>query len=295
MILQDPIHIDREETHEMKKLSETVEPGYLTGTEEHIYWNSVWAADRPGFSKGSFNVSDRSNLGEFEERSKISPEASGRGFSNKDSEQIAGSLQEAVLSGRETDHLDTMIFPKTFPDQQQKDEISIPQWQPSLPLESWTTGENETSIETPQSSESMFTKDQQINIACVQKFAEQTSFIGEPTSEMKDAEALRPTEPTLAQEELDHIAYIQRLAEETSLAVQPLSRPAPHSVVVDEQRRTSLDVEEADIPRYAAELESEEQSEPTSGADQGVVSEAGSPALLYERESPLPEREEKPS
>ncbi|XGW25392.1 hypothetical protein V3C99_006655, partial [Haemonchus contortus] len=153
--------------------------------------------------------------------------------------------------------------------------------------------------EAPRPSEPTLTQEELDHIAYIQKLAEETSFAAEPlaqpTSEVKDAEAPRPSEPTLTQEELDHIAYIQRLAEETSLAVQPPPRPAPPSAILDEQRRASHDVEEADIPRYAAELESEEESEPTSGADQGVISDTGSPPLLYERESPLLDREEKPS
>uniref|UniRef100_A0A7I4YQ61 DNA translocase FtsK n=1 Tax=Haemonchus contortus TaxID=6289 RepID=A0A7I4YQ61_HAECO len=153
--------------------------------------------------------------------------------------------------------------------------------------------------EAPRPSEPTLTQEELDHIAYIQRLAEETSFAAEPlaqpTSEVKDAEAPRPSEPTLTQEELDHIAYIQRLAEETSLAVQPPPRPAPPSAIVDEQRRASHDVEEADIPRYAAELESEEESEPTSGADQGVISDTGSPPLLYERESPLLDREEKPS
>nr|CDJ86707.1 Dvir\GJ11255-PA [Haemonchus contortus] len=152
--------------------------------------------------------------------------------------------------------------------------------------------------EAPGPSEPTLTQEELDHIAYIQRLAEETSFAAEPlaqpTSEVKDAEAPRPSEPTLTQEELDHIAYIQRLAEETSLAVQPPPRPAPPSAILDEQRVISEENDE--FLRSAVDFVSEEESEPTSGADSEIPSDTGSRPTEYERASLLlDEKERHPS
>ncbi|KAJ1362959.1 hypothetical protein KIN20_022697 [Parelaphostrongylus tenuis] len=105
-------------------------------------------------------------------------------------------------------------------------------------------------------------------------------------------------EHLLTQEELDHIARIQRLAEET-LEMKPVGAPKISSV---ESLREDIASRKADelpsssvlaFPSFnltSEQEESKEESEPTSGADQGTTSEVESLSeehVLYERLSPV--------
>ncbi|KAJ1362962.1 hypothetical protein KIN20_022700 [Parelaphostrongylus tenuis] len=105
-------------------------------------------------------------------------------------------------------------------------------------------------------------------------------------------------EHLLTQEELDHIAQIQRLAEET-LEVKNVAAPKSSSV---ESLRGDIASRKADelpsssmqaFPSFnlaSEQEESKEESEPTSGADQGTSSEVESPTeehVLFERSSPV--------
>ncbi|KAJ1362961.1 hypothetical protein KIN20_022699 [Parelaphostrongylus tenuis] len=105
-------------------------------------------------------------------------------------------------------------------------------------------------------------------------------------------------EHLLTQEELDHIAQIQRLAEET-LEVKNVAAPKSSSV---ESLRGDIASGKADeLPSSSVQAfpsfnltseqeESKEESELTSGADQGTSSEVESPTeehALYERTSPM--------
>ncbi|KAK6035859.1 apopolysialoglycoprotein [Cooperia oncophora] len=169
---------------------------------------------------------------------------------------------------------------------------------PSRPLPSWSAEEIDIAVskaaEVP--SEPMLTQEELDHIAYIQRLAEETSFAAEPSPQptlAAEGTGAMDQGGELTQEELDHIAYIQRLAEESSLTFQP----APQPTAVEELRKDLFSAEDTDLPRYAAELESEESreaSEATSGADQDLPSDAGSPLPLYERTSPQLEEQEQP-
>ncbi|KAJ1356228.1 hypothetical protein KIN20_013904 [Parelaphostrongylus tenuis] len=102
----------------------------------------------------------------------------------------------------------------------------------------------------------------------------------------------------LSQEELDHIAWIQRLAGETTEA-RPIEAPPSASVEnfnIDVAIRKEGEVSPSSVQVLPSvnvileRVESKEESEPTSGADEGISSEVESPFEendLYERSSPL--------
>ncbi|VDM61252.1 unnamed protein product, partial [Angiostrongylus costaricensis] len=123
-----------------------------------------------------------------------------------------------------------------------------------------------------------------------------------PSQSIDQLEASPPHEVAdgyvLTQEELDHIAWIQRLAEDT-LEAKPIDA-LPAAAI--EGVREGLMIEEEDLPMSSSIQvsrsvnavpegdQSKEESEPTSGADQGTSSEQESPSeemALYERSSPL--------
>ncbi|KAJ1362960.1 hypothetical protein KIN20_022698 [Parelaphostrongylus tenuis] len=102
----------------------------------------------------------------------------------------------------------------------------------------------------------------------------------------------------LTQEELDHIARIQRLAEET---LQVKNVEAPKSSSVESLRGDIASGKADELPSSSVQAfpsfnltseqeESKEESELTSGADQGTSSEIESPTeehALHERTSPM--------
>ncbi|KAK6027843.1 hypothetical protein OSTOST_06123 [Ostertagia ostertagi] len=189
-----------------------------------------------------------------------------------------------LLEERKQEHVEETSF-----DEVDHRETAMPEVSFGQPIPSWAYDEADVaaSKQTEVPREPTLTQEELDHIAYIQKLAEETSFAVEPPSQTPSLQAAAFAQSeVLTQEELDHIAYIQKLAEETSFAVEPPPRPAPPSVTEDERRKDSFVADEADQPRYAAELESEE-SQATSGADEELASDMGSPAPIYERTSPL--------